>query len=91
MVWQTTRDRQIRFAMLDDLRQRYLVIGKTRQEIDQLLGKPDQVIENEEEAGDTGKGFIRYDMGAVGGDSETALEIHFEHGRVDKIEVYRNT
>lgn len=88
-AWQTTPHREDRFYMLDDLKQRYKLIGMTAPEVYRLLGKPD--IEVSEDEVTAVHYSIKYGMGAVDKDSETSLYIDFDHGHVVKMEVFRDT
>lgn len=82
-AWQTTEHQEERFAMLDDLKRQHKVIGMTAPQVYRLLGEPDWDLSKDN--------WIGYSMGNVGKDSATMLQIHFEGGHVDKIQVHRDT
>ncbi|SFS91306.1 hypothetical protein SAMN04487906_2056 [Zhouia amylolytica] len=70
----------VRWNMTHDLIQNYDLIGKTRKEIEQLLGKPTRETKYE----------MRYYLGLTGhGINTGALTFEFKNDRVTKFEIWQ--
>jgi hypothetical protein len=73
-LWISSKDPNIRLAMVDDLRKSYKLIGMTRQQIYQLLGKP---------PGSETASCAVWDMGTKPGLDDCTFTVNFDgNGKV---------
>jgi hypothetical protein len=76
-LWATCTDHSVRLAMVGDLEKRYKLVGMTKEQIYQLLGKP---------PGSDDKWGATWDMGTRPGLDDCTFSIDFDsNGKVVKV------
>lgn len=77
-IWQTCSNHNIRYAMQGDLLKRHSVIGMSRDQLIELLGKPDGESKTE----------LSWDLGQHLGADDSAIDFKMVDGKVKSVDTW---
>ena len=79
-IWQTSSDHSVRYAMKTDLLKQHSVIGMTREQLINLLGKPDGASQTE----------LSWDLGHHFGADDSAIDFKIVDGKVNSVDTWEH-